>query len=175
MKAMKHLLNGAVIAAGAIAAGSVQAADLYRCVVQDGPAVYSDRPCGSNAQVVGKVPETRVVFPSRVTDNSRDVNVNVQVNNHIEAASAASASRASGSPRGLPFETFRRLDRGMSEGEILAIAGPPERETVDGIDTHSGLQFKSYYYVSEGYNANVTRIRFTNGTVTEIDRNRPPY
>ena len=152
-------------------AASAWPADLYRCERKDGPAVYSDHSCGKDAVVVGKVPET----PTRAAPaaGGDDVNVNVEVNNNIQLA-APPVSQAN-ELRGLPFEVFRRLDRGMSEGEILAIAGAPERETVDAVNTRNGTQTKSYYYVSEGRNANVTRIEFTNGTVTNIDRKLAPY
>ena len=172
MKIMNILLNCGVGGSILLVAGSVAAADLYRCTIKDGPAIYSDYPCGTNAVVVGKVPDTRVIFPSRLSDNSRDVNVNVTVNNSLPAASVV---RESDELRGLPFERFRLLDRGMSEGEILAIAGPPQRETLDAVNDRLGFTYKSYYYVSEGYNANITRIQFTNGTVTQIDRNLRPY
>jgi hypothetical protein len=155
-----------------LASVQVQAADLYRCPVKDGPPVYSDRPCGKGGEVVGKLPEAS---RSAAVDDGDDVNVHVEVNNHIEGSGPEARDERAEESRGLPFEVYRRLDRGMSEGEVLAIAGQPERETVDSDDTYGGVRTKSYYYVSNGRNANVTRIRFRNGTVTHIERNLAPY
>jgi hypothetical protein len=152
--------------------GTVLAADLYRCPGRDGTPVYSDRSCGKDAEVVGSVPDQPSVTVQPHTGN--DVNVNVEVNNNVQLSTPPPAAPVRES-RGLPFELYRRLDRGMSEGEILAIAGAPERETVDAVNTRDGIQTKSYYYVSEGRNASITRIQFTNGTVTRIDRKLPPY
>ena len=72
--------------------------------------------------------------------------------------------------RGLPFNVYRRLETGMSEGQVLAIAGPPDRETVDSRNTADGVTQKSFYYISSGYNAFVTRIEFVNGVVSRIER-----
>lgn len=37
--------------------------------------------------------------------------------------------------RGLPFEIYIRLRRGMTEGEVLARAGSPDVESVQGVET----------------------------------------
>jgi hypothetical protein len=150
------------------------AGNLYRCPSKSGPPVYSDQEC-PGGQVVGKVPDRQ---PPAAEPAGNELNINVEVNNNIQAPASPAPPPAvdySTGPRGMPFEVFRRLDRGMSEGEVFAIAGPPERETVDSSNFYTGTQRKSYYYVNVGRNASVTRIHFTNGTVTRIERDLAPY
>lgn len=164
-----------IVAASALC-GPAAAGDIYRCTGGD-TVLYTDRPCSDGSTPIVSQPEPQTAAPGTgsgpQTDNS--TNVDIQVNNNISLPETRPAAAAGIRRRGLEFRDYRRLERGLSEGEVRAIAGPPDRVVVDAVNTDLGLRKKSYYYVSEGYNANVTRIRFTNGTVTDLERRLRPY
>ena len=157
---------------------SATAGDLYRCE-RNGTVLYTDRACGDGRAPVANLPDalTPTPPPNRdVPETDNSTNVNVEVNNNIDLPSGGAAVPvAPVPPRGLQFRDFRRLERGLSEAEVLAIAGPPENEVIDGVNSDLGLTTKSYYYVSKGYNANITRIQFTNGNVTDLERTLRPF
>lgn len=157
--------------------GIATAQHIYRCVGPDGTPTYSDHRCGPNAEEVKHLPPLTTSSPASTTDHSNSaapappthVQVNVDNDNTVNVQ-PPNTSAGSQPSRGLPFSVYRRLETGMSEGQVLAIAGPPDRETVDSQNTADGVTRKSYYYFSSGYNAFVTRIQFVNGEVRSIER-----
>lgn len=175
----------AAIACGALIALSLSptaGADIvFRCAGANGVPVYSDHVCGPHAtRIEVQAPTTYEAPPTPVPQSpaspngtNGSVHLDLHNSNVVNAAPAESAAvpavpAESGGE--LPFSVFRRLDTGMSEGKLLAIAGPPARETVDSINTAEGIQRKSYYYVNHGYNASITHIQIVNGRVVRIDR-----
>jgi hypothetical protein len=86
-----------------------------------------------------------------------------------EAADAqAAALRAQAEPppwRGLDFRKYISLQRGMSEGELLGIAGPPDLRTQD----HWHL---SYVYMPTPADPFTTTILIDRGRITDIERKR---
>ena len=151
---------------------------IYRCAGPNGTLTFSDKPCGPDAVRVEHLPPLTNSLPPAAGNESQSaatttrpphVQVNVDNDNtvNVQPPHARPDSRPS---RGLPFSVYRRLETGMSEGQVLAIAGPPDHETVDSENTADGVIRKSYYYVSSGYNAFITRIQFVNGEVRSIER-----
>ena len=76
--------------------------------------------------------------------------------------------------RGLRFEIFLRLERGMSEGELLARAGEPDRETVDAVTRNGGGQkiVKTWTYLPTRSDPFVTTIQLVGGRISGIQRER---
>ncbi|MFN0041338.1 MAG: hypothetical protein ACKVP2_17640 [Burkholderiales bacterium] len=76
--------------------------------------------------------------------------------------------------RGLRFEVFLRLEREMSEGELLTRAGEPDRETFDAVTRNAGGQYivKTWTYLPTRSDPYVTTIQLTGGRISGIERER---
>ena len=73
----------------------------------------------------------------------------------------------------IPFEDYIFLEDGMSEGEILLRAGPPDYET---LINNFYLYRKIWYYIPDGsYSGDrLTKITFdASGNVINIERTNP--
>ncbi|HET8610413.1 MAG TPA: DUF4124 domain-containing protein [Burkholderiales bacterium] len=98
----------------------------------------------------------------------------------VPAAAAAAASAASAAdvrpaqdsgarnPHGMPFSVYIRLHPGMSEGELLERAGPPDYAATDNIV--DGV--KTYYYYPTASNPFTTAVRLRGGSIVNINRTR---
>jgi hypothetical protein len=80
--------------------------------------------------------------------------------------------------RGLDFRTYLSLQRGMTEGEALAIAGPPDMQADQGVvfsaqgHARSALAIRTYTYLPTTADPQTTTITFVGGRVSEIRRDR---
>lgn len=72
-------------------------------------------------------------------------------------------------PRGLPFETYIQIRRGMSEGELLGRAGPPDYR---GDEVNRGLLQESWYYLPTPTDPFTTIIQLRGGRVIDTERIR---
>lgn len=68
-------------------------------------------------------------------------------------------------PRGLDFRKYVALYRGMSEGELLGIAGEPDFHSSD-------RSFSTYTYMPTRIDPYTTTIDLVRGRVSEIERVR---
>jgi hypothetical protein len=109
-----------------------------------------------------------------------------------EAAEAKEASEraraAAKQPRGLDFRSYVSIQRGMSEGELLSVAGRPDFISDQGIalaapDTvqagrhrsvpaRSGYSLKTWTYLPTSADPFTTTITQVGGRVSEIERVR---
>jgi hypothetical protein len=114
-----------------------------------------------------------------------------------QAAAAAPSSGPGISGRGLPFNVYIHLRRGMTEGEVLARAGAPDFQSGDAIDEQSitlgelnrnegpraGRGFssvkilrsnliKTYTYLPNAGDPFTTVITFRGGVVDDLQRIR---
>ena len=103
----------------------------------------------------------------------------------ITAERAAAAPKQS---RGLEFRKFISLQRGMSEGELLGIAGEPDLKTDQGIAfaapatvavdrnlsvaAQTGLRMVVYTYLPTPGDPFTTTITVVGGRVSDLDRVR---
>ena len=84
--------------------------------------------------------------------------------------------------RGLDFRTYLSLQRGMTEGEVLGIAGPPDMQADQGVvfsdrsptqgHARSALAVRTYTYLPTAADPQTTTITFAGGRVTDIRRDR---
>jgi len=80
--------------------------------------------------------------------------------------------------RGLDFRTYLSLQRGITEGEALAIAGPPDMQADQGVvfsaqgHARSALAVRTYTYLPTAADPQTTTITFVGGRVGEIRRDR---
>lgn len=65
--------------------------------------------------------------------------------------------------------TYAKIELGMNEGQVLEIAGPPDSVV---IDSERPVLIKSYYYFGNVTEPNTTRIIFSGGNVSDVQRNR---
>jgi hypothetical protein len=86
-----------------------------------------------------------------------------------EAADAAAAAERAASappqPRGLDFRKYVSLQRGMSEGELVAIAGAPDLLFRD-------FSFRTYTWLPTPGDPFTTTVTVVSGRVSEIERVR---
>ena len=114
--------------------GQVVQAEAWKCIQKDGIAVFTDTPRGYLTCEKYQPPTLQGLIPERGPERGRDQQVppGPPV---TEPASPVSENRASDQsisdrrPQGqIDFQTFRLLSVGMSEGEVLGLAGPPAHE-----------------------------------------------
>jgi hypothetical protein len=68
----------------------------------------------------------------------------------------------------MAFETYIRLQAGMTEGELLLRAGPPDQETIE--DTRAVA--KSLYYYPTSSDPFLTVVMIRGGRIANLERNR---
>ena len=86
------------------------------------------------------------------------------------------------SPRGLDFTSFLHLERGMTEGQVLSIAGEPDALIDQGFiersSTHvtgsvrNALAVRTYTYLPTAADPFTTTITLVGGQVTDIRRDQ---
>jgi hypothetical protein len=71
--------------------------------------------------------------------------------------------------RGMDFDVFIRLQRGMTEGELLLRAGPPDYQ---GVESGYYDVEKSYYYFPTIANPYITVVRVRGGRIESLERTK---
>ncbi len=74
---------------------------------------------------------------------------------------------AQSAPRGMAFDVFIRLQKGMSEGELILRAGKPDSESVENMRNDI---VKTYYYFPTTSDPWITTIRLEGGRIADLDR-----
>ena len=74
--------------------------------------------------------------------------------------------------RGMDFSTFTRLQRGMSEGELLLRAGKPDQESIENM---RNFVIKSLYYYPTVANPYITVVTLRGGRIFDIERTRKTF
>jgi hypothetical protein len=132
-------------------------AQVYRWVDDAGKVQYSNAlpPPGANATLIGAIANGG--FLSAVSaDLPREATAA-----HAEPAVPAPPPL----PRGLDFRKYVSLQRGMSEGELLVIAGAPDLHSRD-------RSFSTYTYLPTPADPFVTTLELVRGRISDIDRVR---
>jgi len=150
--ALAFLLLSAVVAHGA---------ETYRWVDEHGVTNYGEQPpAGRAAKPVNTQPAGTV--ESHATPAASEPVL------RPAAAAPGPSPRTAPAPRGMAFATYIRLQVGMTEGELLLRAGPPDRETIE--DTRAVA--KSLYYYPTSSDPFLTVVTVRGGRVADIERNR---
>jgi hypothetical protein len=87
-------------------------------------------------------------------------------------APAPAVAAAEVPARGMGFDTYIRLQRGMSEGELILRAGKPDHESVENF-RHDIV--KSYYYYPTLSDPFITVVTVRGGRIANIERTRKAY
>ena len=70
---------------------------------------------------------------------------------------------------GMDFDTFIRLQRGMTEGELLLRAGKPDQVSVENFQS---FIVKSYYYYPTSGDPYITVVTVRGGRIDNIERTK---
>jgi hypothetical protein len=160
---MKRLLSPMLF----LVAGACFGADTYKWVDEKGVTNYGEKPPASRpAQPVNTQPsaviETGGQFSQKAQAATRRAGEDLQ-RPQFAAALPSSAMPA----RGMDFDVYIRLQRGMTEGELLLRAGRPDHESLDSVRPDIG---KTYYYFPTSSNPFTTVVTLRGGRIFELDR-----
>jgi len=170
------------------------APQVYRWIDEQGRVHYSDRhpPAGAQARLLDIETRPAATDAGRSTLRGQGERLERRLAEEQRAETVdAEALRAQAGPRpvrGLDFRRYISLQRGMSEGEMLAIAGEPDLYADHGVvyalpvtvPVHRtlrlpgqvGLTMKSYTWLPTPADPFVTTVTVVGGRVTELERVR---
>ena len=154
----------------ACAAGACPAAEVYRWVDEKGVVNYGEKP-----------PANRPSRPVN-TDPGGTIESGPSYSQKADAsggrtAGGAQIPQAAAVPyvlppppapvRGMDFDTYIRLQGGMTEGELLLRAGRPDHESVDSFRRDI---VKTFYYFPTSANPYTTVVTLRGGRIFNIER-----
>jgi hypothetical protein len=155
-----NLLLGLWLAA---VASACPAAETYKWVDEKGVVNYGEKPpASSRARPVDTNPSAVIEGGSQYSQKSAGDRRDAPP---IAVAPAPGAE----SVRGMDFDVFIRLQRGMSEGELLLRAGRPDHE---GLENFQDAIVKSYYYFPTVGNPYTTIVTLRGGRISNLERIR---
>ena len=152
----------------AIATGSCLAAEAYRWVDERGVVNYGEKPPAErrsapvDTRPIGTIETGGQYDPRAVPQQGRPAD-DMQ---RPQVVFVPAPAPALPSVRGMEFETYIRLQRGMTEGELLVRAGRPDHETVDSFVDYD----RTLYYFPTVANPYTTVVKMRSGTIVAIDR-----
>ena len=91
----------------------------------------------------------------------------------------AAAAVLAQAPRGMDFRTYLSIERGMTEGQVLGIAGTPDLQAGQGVALSqpqpglgqgTALAVQTYTYLPTAADPFATTLTFVGGQLTEIRR-----
>lgn len=154
-----------------LVAGAVLAADTYKWVDEKGVTNYGEKP-----------PKSRPAKPVDTTPNGV-IESGGQSDQKTEKSEKAAPERRADVPpapqpggppapgpvatRGMDFDVFIRLQTGMTEGELLLRAGPPDHK---GVENFRHDIVKSYYYYPTTSNPYTTVVTLRGGRIANLER-----
>jgi hypothetical protein len=154
----------------ALATGACPAAEAYRWVDENGVINYGEKPPANRpSQPVNTDPggtlETGVPNGRKV-DLGKGSTVAGEPKPQIVAVPIAVQPPAV-VVRGMDFDTYIRLQGGMTEGELLLRAGRPDHESVDSFRRDI---VKTFYYFPTSANPYTTAVTLRGGRIFNIER-----
>jgi len=90
----------------------------------------------------------------------------------VEREYAERAAAAPKAPRGLDFRNYVRIQRGMTEGELLTIAGKPDFVSDQGFGGPGAQRMVTWSYLPTPGDPFTTTITLVGGRVSDLDRQR---
>ncbi len=186
----------ALVLAVLVLASAPVTAQIYRWIDQNGIVHYSNvKPPKSVAVTVidessreaGPSPESAECYTIRCQGERLEERQRRQE----ESEARTRAERASAQPRpnrGLEFRRYISIQRGMTEGELLGIAGEPDLRADQGVAiaapttvpvgrnlstaARAGLVMKTYTYLPTSADPFTTTVTLVGGRVSDIERIR---
>ena len=155
-------LLGAVVSAAA-------PAQTYKWTDERGGVTYGSKPpAGRTAQRVDAEPRGPVDLSP---DRQRQVEADARRRANLAPPPPPPVSpRSAAEPvRGMGFDTYIRLERGMSEGELVQRAGRPDQVALDS-SIHGVV--KTYYYLPTSTDPFVTVVTVNGGRIANLERTK---
>jgi len=174
--------------------GAAQA-QIYRWVDQNGRVQYSNvkppkeipaKVVDADAKAGLPTPDSTECYTIRCQGERMDERQRKR--NADEAKGAAERAAAPKQPRGLDFRNYVRIQRGMSEGELLGIAGEPDFMSDQGlaidapttvqvdrntrVSASSAQRMVTWTYLPTPGDPFTTTITLIGGRVSDLDRQR---
>ncbi len=152
----------------AMAAGACFAAETYRWVDEKGVVNYGEKPPAErpsrpvDTNPVGTI-ETGGLYDRKPDEGKRRQGED-EYRSQISAVPVPTPTVQS--VRGLDFDTFIRLQRGMTEGELLVRAGRPDYEAVDNLYDYD----RTLYYFPTVANPYTTVVKLRSGRIAYLER-----
>ena len=186
----------ALVLAALVLASAPAAAQIYRWIDQNGAVYYSNVKPPKNVPAVIVDPSSREAAPGPessecYTLRCQGERMEERQRRQEESEAKIRAERAAVAPkqyRGLEFRKYISIQKGMTEGELLGIAGEPDMTADQGIAlaapqtvqvgrhlrtaARSGLSMKTYTYMPVPGDPFTTTITLVGGRVSEIERVR---
>lgn len=155
----------------AIAAGASFAAETYKWVDEKGVVTYGEKPPAGRA---ARPVDTTPVGPTGHVDSGLQDRSDAGKRRSAEdlrtqpaPAAVPPQPPATAPVRGMAFDTFIRLQPGMTEGELLVRAGQPDHESVENF---RAAIVKTYYYFPTVANPFTTVVTVRGGRIANLDR-----
>lgn len=170
---MKPCWLGIAIAQGALllVSAAVHGAEVYRWVDERGVTHYGEKP-----------PANRPAKPINARPAAASVDAEGRLLEPPPAPVAKPVPQAAAVPppappaapavRGMAFDVYIHLRRGMSEGEVLLRAGKPDQESVENF---RNFVVKSLYYYPTVADPFITVVTLRGGRVADIERTRKTF
>ena len=179
-----------------LAAGAPVSAQIYRWIDQNGNVHYSNLKPPKNVTATVVDPEAKEGPPAAESTECYTVRcqgerMEERQRKRDESDARISAERAAAAAkqaRGLEFRKYVSIQRGMSEGELLGIAGEPDLKSDQGIAiaapttvpvdrnlsiaARQGLRMMTWTYLPTSADPFTTTITLVGGRVSEIERVR---
>jgi hypothetical protein len=176
-------------------AAAPAAADVYKWIDREGKVHYGDTPPpNSAARPVDVRKEPLVSVPGATQPGESAVKQQGPTDSPArkapEPAPAAPAPEAAApapvAVRGMSFDTYIMLRQGMTEGELLQRAGPPDYESNDGtvgssvitgrrrnrVQSSNNLEIRKFYYYPTASDPFTTVVTLTGGLIADLQRTR---
>jgi Domain of unknown function (DUF4124) len=147
-------------------AGLCLAADTYKWVDEKGVTTYGEKPPVSRSAKPVSTQPSAVMETGGQFSRKPEVDRPDAPRPPVAVAPAAPSAPAA---RGMDFDVYIRLQRGMTEGELLLRAGKPDYETVDNF---VGDIVRSVYYLPTISNPYTTMVTIRGGRIAELERTR---
>jgi hypothetical protein len=153
-----------------MAGASVGAETTYTWLDDAGRVVYgTNPPAGRPATPVDTTPSGPVgrVSPPERQEVDKQADKRRADEPRAQPAPVPAPGRAEAPVRGMDFRTFVRLERGMTEGELLQRAGQPDHESVENF-RHDIV--KTWYYFPTLGDPFTTVVTMRGGRIARLDR-----
>lgn len=149
-------------------------AQVYRWIDAKGTVTYSSEkpPAGVNASVLNIDAKAGAASPDTLdcyTVRCQGERLEQRLARREELLARDVAQRAAAAPKpwnGLEFRKYISIQRGMTEGEMLGIAGAPDLAVRDG------WSIRTYSYLPTVSDPFTTTISIVNGRVSGLERER---
>lgn len=154
----------------AFASGACLAAETYKWVDEKGIVNYGGKPPANRpAVLVNTVPNEIVESGSRFGQKPEPDKRGTTEDRRLQIVAVPVPAARPVAVRGMDFDTYIRLQRGMTEGELLLRAGRPDHESAENL-RHDVV--KTYYYFPTVADPYTTAVTVRGGRIFNLERTK---